>query len=162
MTDHPLPITSSVFWRKGRFTLTLSRAYPLRAILHRSSRRITMSAGCPKRCISNWSNQCGNCSKTRCARPASSWAYRKKLFTVSLSQDQVWPFAFWAKSRPSDCRSSARQTRLCKAKWKPPIGITKSGNHSLCCSQYNQSALWATSERTKTRSPCGSWKVRTA
>ena len=74
----------------------------------------------------------------------------------------AWPCASSAKSRPSDCRSCARPTRSCKAKWKQPIGITKSGNHSPFCFRCKRSASWATSAPTKIRLLCGSSRARTA
>ena len=99
-------------WCRARSTRTSSS--PAAARAPRTSSRTTTSAACPTTCSSSWSSRCARCSRTRCARSASSSACPRRSSGGSRSRGRVSASASSARSRASGWRSCA-----------PPISIAR-------------------------------------
>ena len=56
----------------------------------------TTWAACPRTSSSSWSSRCARCSRTRCARWASSWACPSGWSGASRSRARAWASGSWA------------------------------------------------------------------
>ena len=87
-----------------------------------------------------WSSRCANCSRTRCARWAASWAFRTASSAATRSPARAWRSASPARSRARSWSCCARPTRSTWRRSAPPGCTTRSGRRSPCCCRC---ARWA-------------------
>ncbi len=81
----------------SRARSTRTSSSPAAAPAPPTSRATTTSAACPTTCSSPWSSRCARCSRTRCARSASSSGCRRRWCGATRSRARAWRSASSAR-----------------------------------------------------------------